>query len=272
MADVKPRCNVKVGWRPGSRLELAEEALKRYDADPLYRCLHERVGQLFAKQLKEDLEKMGRKERIGLCAKWCPLLYHSFDRRTLICESIARWMFPANLPEFQNISERQYAYRARDMLRKSLSDLKEYIKSPERLMCQHRWKQINYRCVPATCMRNNAKHFDAHDNVRFQKHISALVSKQVKAKTGALQPHQLLQTVSRMGSDARTCEALVAQAQWEALVDQVRTSGAMAECIAVCDVSGSMSCQAAVGVSCMDVAIALSLLLAEVASGSLQEV
>ena len=32
--------------------------------------------------------------RVGLCAKWCPSLYHSFDRRTLICESIARWLFP----------------------------------------------------------------------------------------------------------------------------------------------------------------------------------
>jgi hypothetical protein len=39
---------------------LAEEALKRYEADPLYRCLLERTGQLFAAQLRDDLGKMKR--------------------------------------------------------------------------------------------------------------------------------------------------------------------------------------------------------------------
>merc|ERR1719387_2970876 len=105
------------GWTPGSRLELGLEALKRYDNDPLYRALFERTGQLFAEQLRQDLESMQASKRISLCAKWCPLLYHSFDRRTLICESIARWLFPASLPEFWGLSERQYAYRARDALR-----------------------------------------------------------------------------------------------------------------------------------------------------------
>lgn len=42
-------------WCPGSRLELAAEALKRYGQDPLYRVLFERTGQLFAEQLREDL-------------------------------------------------------------------------------------------------------------------------------------------------------------------------------------------------------------------------
>ena len=49
-----------VSWCPGSRLELAEDALQRYEADPLYRCLLERTGQLFAAQLREDLRKMKR--------------------------------------------------------------------------------------------------------------------------------------------------------------------------------------------------------------------
>ena len=39
-------------------------------------------------------------ERVSLCAKWSPWLNHSFDRRTLICESIARWLFPpSEFPE-----------------------------------------------------------------------------------------------------------------------------------------------------------------------------
>ena len=113
------------GWKLGSRLELAREALKRYDQDPLYRALFERIGQLFADQIRADMQAMRAKKQISLCAKWCPLLYHSFDRRTLICESIARWLFPASLPEFALASEREYAYRARNKLRKTLSALKE---------------------------------------------------------------------------------------------------------------------------------------------------
>lgn len=56
--------------------------------------------------------------------------------RTLISESIARWLFPVHdFPDFAKLTERQYAFRARDRLRKSLSQLKEYMKCTERLMC-----------------------------------------------------------------------------------------------------------------------------------------
>ncbi|CAE8621800.1 unnamed protein product [Polarella glacialis] len=254
-------------WQPGSRLELAKEALRRYDEDPLYRALFERTGQLFAERLRADLEDRRRGRRIGLCAKWCPLLYHSFDRRTLICECIARWLFPATLPEFEGVTERQYAYRARDRLRSVLSDLKEYTKLPERLMCQQRWSEIDYNRVPATCMKIHAKQFAKHDPVRFQTHVDNMLSGKAKAKTGALQPHQLLKGVQRAkpdGTPIQDTERQVAQAQWEALVDQVRSWASLEDCIAVCDVSGSMDCKAGAGASCMDVAIAMSLLLAEV--------
>eukprot|EP00425_Heterocapsa_triquetra_P019778 CAMPEP_0195140300 /NCGR_PEP_ID=MMETSP0448-20130528/160925_1 /TAXON_ID=66468 /ORGANISM="Heterocapsa triquestra, Strain CCMP 448" /LENGTH=60 /DNA_ID=CAMNT_0040178635 /DNA_START=42 /DNA_END=221 /DNA_ORIENTATION=- len=60
------------------------------------------------------------------------------------------------MAEFAGTSEREYAYRARDKLRRTLSELKEYSKSPERLMCQGRWSEIAYKAVPATCMKINA--------------------------------------------------------------------------------------------------------------------
>jgi len=245
--------------------------LRRYDEDPLYRTLFERTGQLFATQLKKDMAAMQDGRRVSLCAKWCPLLYHSFDRRTLICESIARWLFPAALPEFTGVTERDYAYRVRDKLRKTLSELKEYMKSPERLMCQDRWEEIRYRSVPATSMKLHAKQFEKHDPVRFQEYLGDLESKKVRAKTGALQPHQLLKAVqshNEKGELNQDCEKILAQAQWEALVEKTRCSGVLKDCIAICDVSGSMTCSAGAGFSCMDVAVSMSLLLAEVACGS----
>jgi len=259
-----PDC--KEGWKPGSRLELATEALKRYDEDPLYRSLFERIGQLFAEKLREDLAQMQLGQRVSLCAKWCPLPQHSFDRRTLIFECIARWLFPATLLQFHGISERHYAFRVRDMLRKAISQLKEYMKVPERLMCMGRLGELSYQRVPATCMKINAKHFQAKDTVRFDAYMENLKKGRAKAKTGALQPHQLLRAACT-GSGSIT-DRDVAQAQWEALVDQLRCSGVLEDCISVCDVSGSMSCPAGSNFSCMDVAVSLSLLLAEIAQGA----
>ncbi|CAE7584205.1 unnamed protein product, partial [Symbiodinium pilosum] len=217
-------------FKPGSRLELAEQALKRYDADPLYRALFQRVGQLFAQQLKEDRGRMQRRERVSLCAKWCPLLYHSFDR----------WLFPADMPVFEGLTERQYAYRARDKLRCCLSELKEYMKSPERLMCQRRWSEIKYKGVPAVCLQNNAHSFHKHDEERFQRFLNLVENGKVKVNTGALQPHEILRR-------ARTLHPLnqaLARGQWRAMLHRAR-KGPLQDCVAVCDVSGSMTASAA---------------------------
>lgn len=258
----------KEGWKPGSRLELAREALKRYDTDPVYRALFERTGQLFADQLREDLDAMRAGKQVGLCSKWCPTLYHSFDRRTLICESIARHLFPPSLPEFAGASERNYAYRARDRLRGVLAELREYTKTPERLMCQGRWSDISYKAVPAMCLKINSKKFLKHDTKRFLKHLDSLVQGKVMANTGALQPHEILKSAlpnSSMAFDP--VGPAIAQAQWQALVAEVKEFRTLEGCVAVCDVSGSMMVQAAAGVSCLDVAVSLSLLLTEVADG-----
>jgi hypothetical protein len=49
---------------------------------------------------KISMSRPSTGEQVSLCAKWCPWLNHSFDRRTLICESIARWLFPpSEFPE-----------------------------------------------------------------------------------------------------------------------------------------------------------------------------
>ncbi|CAE7739096.1 unnamed protein product [Symbiodinium sp. KB8] len=250
-------------FRPGSRPQLAEEALKRYDSDPAYRSLFERIARLFAEQLRMDLAAMRRGQKVSLCAKWCPLLYHSFDRRTLLCEGIARWLFPATLPEFAGCSERQYAYRARDLLRKRLSELTEYMKLPERLICQHRWAEIRYKSLPAACLTKHAKSFEKHDPVRFREFMDKVEGGKVRVNTGALQPHEILRRVQRADDKA------LAQGQWRAMVERIREAGQLQDCIAVCDVSGSMSCEAAPNISCMDVAIALSLLVAELSSGPL---
>lgn len=108
-------------FRTGDRLSQAWRALQRYDEDPLYRALFELSAELFATQLKKDLAAEKTGSQISHCARWCPGLDKGFDRRTLLCEGIARKLFPQELhPEFALVEERHYAFLARDRLRREV--------------------------------------------------------------------------------------------------------------------------------------------------------
>ena len=74
-------------------------------------------------------------------------------------------------------------------------------------------------------------------------------------------PHEL---VYKVLGECSKLEEMEVEAQWRDLVADVRESGALGQCLAVADVSGSMS-----GTP-MNVAIALSLLVSEVAEGPWQ--
>ncbi|CAF2348831.1 unnamed protein product [Brassica napus] len=105
------------------KISMGKKAFTRYSQDPDYRFLHERVSDLFADYLKKDLEFLasGETNKISLAAKWCPSLDSSFDKATLLCESIARRIFPReSFPEYEGVEEAHYAYRVRDRLRKQV--------------------------------------------------------------------------------------------------------------------------------------------------------
>mmetsp|Transcript_4888 Transcript_4888/g.8547 ORF Transcript_4888/g.8547 Transcript_4888/m.8547 type:complete len:1205 (-) Transcript_4888:126-3740(-) len=109
--------------RSPGRLASAEKAVRRFDEDPLYRALYIRCSQLFAEQLGTDLREKTANPLCApsLCARWCPGLDTSFDRRTLLCEGIARAYYPqAEHAEWSSLSDREYAFRARNRLRREV--------------------------------------------------------------------------------------------------------------------------------------------------------
>ena len=56
-----------------------------------------------------------------MASKWCPSLDSLEDQRTLLCEGIARRVFPRDSdPEYKDIDEAHYAYRAQDRLQKEI--------------------------------------------------------------------------------------------------------------------------------------------------------
>ncbi|AQL02822.1 Uncharacterized conserved protein UCP015417 vWA [Zea mays] len=59
----------------------------------------------------------GKVRKFSLAAKWCPSLDSSYDHSTLICEAVARRLFPkGSAPELAADLADEYAYRARAAL------------------------------------------------------------------------------------------------------------------------------------------------------------
>jgi hypothetical protein len=165
----------KAGWKGGTRLECARRVLRRYDADPAFRALHEEASRLFAAQLQADTEAAFRSTfadetvELSSACRVAPLPYKSIDKRTLLAEGIARKLFPLRLAQFRGLSEREYAYRARERYRGVLNILREHAKMPERLIGARRFKEIEYERLPLDCLRKNWRLFRKHDTERFAK-------------------------------------------------------------------------------------------------------
>ncbi|KAJ1401239.1 von Willebrand factor A-like domain superfamily [Sesbania bispinosa] len=238
--------------REEKRVAMAKKLVERYNRDPNFQFLHDRVSDHFAECLKKDMEflKSGSLSRISLAAKWCPSVDSSFDRSTLLCETIAKRLFPRE--EYEGVEEAHYAYRVRDRLRKDvLVPLRKVLELPEVFIGANRWDLIPYNRVASVAMEFYKEKFLKHDKDRFEKYLDDVRSGKATIAAGALLPHQII------GSLGDGDGGEVAELQWKRMVDDLLKKGKMKNCLAVCDVSGSMS-----GIP-MEVSVALGLLVSE---------
>ncbi|RID42203.1 hypothetical protein BRARA_J02110 [Brassica rapa] len=237
------------------KISMGKKAFTRYSQDPDYRFLHERVSDLFADYLKKDLEFLtsGETNKISLAAKWCPSLDSSFDKATLLCESIARRIFPReSFPEYEGVEEAHYAYRVRDRLRKQvLVPLRKTLQLPEVYMGAREWGSLPYNRVASVAMKSYKEIFLNHDAERFQKYLADAREGKTKIAAGAVLPHEIIGELE--GGDG----GQVAELQWKRMVDDLKKKGSLTSCIAISDVSGSMTGDP------MEVSVALGLLISE---------
>lgn len=236
-------------------LSMAKKAIEKYKQDTEYQFLHNQVSDLFANHLKSDLQLLNsnKANHITLAAKWCPSIDSSYDKYTLMCESIGRKIFPKSDPEYEKLDEAHYAYRVRDRLRKEvLVPLRQTLELPELFMSANRWNELPYNRVSSVAMKMNKGHFVEHDKERFEEYLANVSTGKAKIAAGALLPHEILSSLSDDG------EGQVAELQWKRMIEDLLKIGQMKNCIAVCDVSGSMN-----GIP-MQVCIALGMLLSEV--------
>ncbi|KAF9619370.1 hypothetical protein IFM89_006557 [Coptis chinensis] len=243
--------------RKENGVKKARKAMDRYSRDPDFRFLHDQISQVFADELVSDMKSMKANQfgNISLASKWCPSLDSAFDKTTLLCESIARKVFPQNLyPEYEGVEEAHYAYRIRDRFRKEvLVPLRRILELPELYMSSKRWNVLPYSRVPSVAMTHYKKHFLKHDEVRFNEFLGKVEKGEAKIAAGALLPHEIIKSLTDGEQDA----GQVAELQWKRMVSDLSEKGKLKNCIAVCDVSGSMD-----GTP-MEVCVALGLLLSE---------
>ncbi|KAG7583285.1 Uncharacterized conserved protein UCP015417 vWA [Arabidopsis suecica] len=242
--------------RKQKKVSMGKDAFTRYSNDQDYRFLHERVSDLFANQLRRDLEFLtsDQTNKISLAAKWCPSLDSCFDKATLLCESIARKIFPReSFPEYEGVEDAHYAYRVRDRLRKQvLVPLRKTLQLPEVYMGARDWESLPYNRVASVAMKSYKGFFLKHDAERFQQYLNDARMGKTTIAAGALLPHEIIRELDWGGDGGQ-----VAELQWKRMVDDLKEKGSLTNCMAISDVSGSMMGEP------MEVSVALGLLVSE---------
>ncbi|PWA51499.1 hypothetical protein CTI12_AA466310 [Artemisia annua] len=151
-------------------------------------------------------------------------------------------------------------YEAKRFRKEKESAMKE--KLFDRYGSDHQFKMLHdqngarllmtYERVASIAMKNYTDIFLHRDNERFRSYLEKVKLGDAKISAGALLPHEIISSL-QSGSGG----GMVAELQWKRMVNDLLKGGKLTNCIAVCDVSGSMS-----GTP-MDVCVALGLLVSE---------
>ncbi|KAL4636383.1 hypothetical protein ACB092_03G003600 [Castanea dentata] len=218
--------------RDQKRILMAKKAIEKYNNDEDYRFLYERISDIFARLLKSDLEFLntGQIDKISLAAKWCPSLDSSYDRSTLICESVARKLFPYDSDaEHRGIEEAHYVYQVRERLRKQvLIPLRKALELPETYMSRREWDSLPYDRVPSVAMKTYKKLFFEHDDWRIRRHLRYLKrSVKPKFKFSRLLPHEILSLLKYAFGEE------IAEYHWRRVVEDFSSKGCYHNCISI---------------------------------------
>ncbi|KAF8607923.1 hypothetical protein BDV93DRAFT_434906, partial [Ceratobasidium sp. AG-I] len=266
---------------------------EKLEHDKPFLALYSKVAQIFADELANDvallkrIEKASDEEAFSLkfelssASKWAPTLEGFHDRATNIATAIALVLHARghmlDLP-LQVSAEltQQHAHTLRGYYRRwVVSPLRRYVDVIEVKMSSQEWDKINYKHVPAECMKRNKANFFKHDEERLTDYLADVAAGKSKISGATLLPHELLiealkaNTVNGSKSKSKkkkkktpeeATNKKVIEAQWNSLLDRMKESGTLESSFAIVDVSGSMG---SIDYSC--IAVALGILLAQLA-------
>lgn len=232
-------------------------AIERYENDINYRKLHDRISDLFADFLRSDLKflESGETAKLSFASKLCPSIDSSYDKETLICEDIARRIFPRHdYAEYKDVEEAHYAYRVRHRLRKQvLVPLRKALKSSsvnnaverkkfknlKALNCLETYWQIHkHNHAIETKVRkcsSDDKELRESRLVLFKLYMKIVDRLGIRTGVGLKLPHQVIAFLNNTQVSDE-----IAELQWQKLVQELSNKGKLRNCLAVCDISLSM--------------------------------
>ena len=208
--------------------------------------------------------------KVSLLAKWAP-------REKSFNGLLAKWLANRLFPNSAILSERMKAYR------KMVSALNKHIDTVEVKMCDRHFADIEPSHVPGRALQKYRKAFlneastfknghhdkfargersTEYDRIEGAKHFSEHFAAGAKGDVilkGAdtVYPHEVVEAVYHSHDDSEA-EKNLRLGQWLALVAKAKEGGALKNCLAMCDFSGSMD-----GLPKM-VSLALGMLIAEI--------
>ncbi|KAF8341290.1 uncharacterized protein EI90DRAFT_3011918 [Cantharellus anzutake] len=247
-----------------------DDLSKKLISSPEFRALFISVARIFASKLSEEiailkqltdpnsmLSDEERKEfsyKIGLVSKWAPTLGGSHDRMTNIATAISivllsqgampelRASIDLNQPLSKAAADKIRGYYRRWIV----GPLRRQSHIPEIFMSAQQWDKINYSRVPSLCMSKSKGIFFKHDAERFSMYVQDVAAGKRKITGAVLGPHDTLVEAIQLSNDKKITAAekdirmRVLDAQFNSLVERLRESGSLNNCLALCDVSGSM--------------------------------
>lgn len=176
----------------------------------------EKIVALISKQLKRDIENKNKMEPISLLAKWLPSV------NTSNRDTVKKGRF---LAKKLGMSEKQY--------RKTLADLRNYLRIVEVDMSAKRFSDIDYPAVPSKAMNNYRNAFKRNDEERFAEFLNKVEKGEEKINSSVLYPYDIVEKyIFKSGIEDKVLEE-----QWKALPDYVEGENNF---LVMADVSGSM--------------------------------
>lgn len=130
----------------------------------------------------------------------------------------------------------------------------------ETKMCNKDWSAITYSHVPSKAIRLYSKAFIKQDAERYAKFMEKVATGEEKINASTLYPHEVI-------GNGRSISA-TQEAQWNALPNFMPERVSI---LPLVDVSGSMECPAYGNYSCMTIAIAMGLYLADKAKSNFRD-
>jgi hypothetical protein len=211
---------------------------------------------------------------LSLAAKWAPSLCHSHDKHTLLATSIAELLFPPQEYQSKDETRKHYVNKVRELYRKQyLVPLRAALDITEHYMQEGKWELVDIRHMPSVCLTQNFGLFFKHARETLIAYMDEVAKGNKKVSGATLGPHDLVHCVrtgdvppklSRLFSNSpellvqyiETQKQMI-NGQWDTLLGSIRdtsllTGGGLdkngkkkkridlGECLAVCDVSGSM--------------------------------